>query len=589
MGERRKKVIPHLVVASPLGIILLTSCMAAPFLLPIAFEFARNLIQTGLSNYGSKHRDNLSILVDRLASPYMQGLPPISAMSPGAPGQSAFLGQGAIPGQYGMGVQPGFPNQPNMLQQQYSGQPGASDPNNPYGGMPQAYPGSTPNPYEQQQMNPYGNAGGYQYGVQNPYGTPNPYGQPNPYGTAQYGQQSPYGTVQYGQANPYGTGQYGQQNPYGTVQYGQANPYGAGQYGQQNPYGTVQYGQPNPYGTAQYGQQSPYGTVQYGQPNPYGTGQYGQPNPYDPNQYGQQNQSGTTQYGQQNPYGTTGQYGQQNTYGGTAGSQQPYDPNNPYGQSANGQGYGQSGYSNAQGYGAAPAYGGGYGAGTMGQPYGMQPYSGGGYGNQPYGTGAVYGRGLSEPVAVDVAMIRQKRTERGKEIVLMNDGEVLKDGGANKEAGDRFKIVVRANCDCYIYITSIDGSGWVEPVFPSKESKVTNPVKKDEEYAFPETGHWYALDEIKGIESFFVVASVNRRLDLEESVSKLAGEKRPNVKIVAKVEEPPIIPRGVGSVRTKGILKVQDETGTAVQVTPLSYAATPPNQDVTVTRWFKHE
>ena len=534
MGERRKKVIPHLVVASPLGIILLTSCMAAPFLLPIAFEFARNLIQTGLSNYGSKHRDNLSILVDRLASPYMQGLPPISAMSPGAPGQSAFLGQGAIPGQYGMGVQPGFPNQPNMLQQQYSGQPGASDPNNPYGGMPQAYPGSTPNPYEQQQMNPYGNAGGYQYGAQNPYGTPNPYGQPNPYGTAQYGQQSPYGTVQYGQANP-------------------------------------------------------YGAVQYGQSNPYGTGQYGQPNPYDPNQYGQQNQSGTTQYGQQNPYGTTGQYGQQNTYGGTAGSQQPYDPNNPYGQSANGQGYGQSGYSNAQGYGAAPAYGGGYGAGTMGQPYGMQPYGGGISGNQPYGTGAVYGRGLSEPVAVDVAMIRQKRTEKGKEIVLMNDGEVLKDGGANKEAGDRFKIVVRANCDCYIYITSIDGSGWVEPVFPSKESKVTNPVKKDEEYAFPETGHWYALDEIKGIESFFVVASVNRRLDLEESLSKLAGEKRPNTKIVAKVEEPPIIPRGVGSVRTKGILKVQDETGTAVQVTPLSYVATPPNQDVTVTRWFKHE
>jgi len=196
---------------------------------------------------------------------------------------------------------------------------------------------------------------------------------------------------------------------------------------------------------------------------------------------------------------------------------------------------------------------------------------------------------LSEPVAVDGALVRQKQTEKGKEIVLMNDGEVLKDGGVNKEAGDRFKIVVRTNCDCYIYITSVDGSGWAEPVFPTIDSKVVNPVRKDEEYAFPETGHWYTLDQIKGIESFFVVASVNRRLDLEESLSKLAAEKRPNVNIVAKVEEPPVIPRGVGSVKTRGILKVQDETGTAIQLTPLSYAATPPNQDVTVTRWFKHE
>jgi hypothetical protein len=58
---------------------------------------------------------------------------------------------------------------------------------------------------------------------------------------------------------------------------------------------------------------------------------------------------------------------------------------------------------------------------------------------------------------------------------------------------------------------------------------------------------------------------------------------------VAKVEEPPVIPRGVGSVQTRGIVKVQDDTGTKVQVTPLSYAANPPAQDVTVTRWFNHE
>lgn len=186
-------------------------------------------------------------------------------------------------------------------------------------------------------------------------------------------------------------------------------------------------------------------------------------------------------------------------------------------------------------------------------------------------------------------MIRQKVTEHGKEVMLMNDGEVLKDGRVNKDAGDRFKIVVRTNCDCYLYITTIDGSGWAEPVFPASDSKIQNPVKKDQEYAFPADGHWYTLDQAKGIESFFVVASANRRQDLEESFAQLAAEKRPEVKMVAKVEEPPIIPRGVGSVTTRGILKVQDDTGTTVQVTPLSYAASQSGQDVTVTRWFKHE
>jgi hypothetical protein len=76
---------------------------------------------------------------------------------------------------------------------------------------------------------------------------------------------------------------------------------------------------------------------------------------------------------------------------------------------------------------------------------------------------------------------------------------------------------------------------------------------------------------------------------LEESMAALAAETRPPVKIVAKVEEPPVIPRGVGAVNTRGIIKVQDETGTSVQVTPLSYVAGQPGQDVTVTRWFKHE
>jgi len=282
-----------------------------------------------------------------------------------------------------------------------------------------------------------------------------------------------------------------------------------------------------------------------------------------------------------NPYGTAG-----------------YDPNNPYvngqTQAAYGQSYGQAqtGYGTTSPYGTQQSQQQPYGSYGATQPYGtQQPYGATGYGaQQPYGAGGVYPRGLGgEPVAIDVALVRQKQTAKGKEVVLMNDGEALKDGGTNPEAGDRFKVVVRLNCDCYLYIMAIDGSGWAEPVFPKKDGKTANPLKKDQEYAFPEGPHWFTLDQIKGIESFFVVGAVSQRSDLEESFAQIGAEKRPETKIVAHVEEAPVIPRGVASVSTRGILTVKDETGTSIQVTPLSYAADQAGQDVTVTRWFKHE
>ena len=513
-----------------LGSLLLTSCAAAPFLVPIGIEFARNLFQTSSQNYGSAYRDNLNNLVGRLASPYMQKLPPMAGVGPGMPGQPGFQGQPGLPGQ------PGMPQQQYPGQQTYPGQAGTYDPNNPYGTPATAYPGASAYP-------------GGTASPPNPYGTTPSYsGQPGMPQQQYPGQQSYPGQQTY----PGQTGAYDPNNPYGA---GAQNPYGqpASPYGTPSPYGQS----PNPAGG-----QSPYGSQ-----NPYGNSGY------------------QTQPGQANPYGSTNpQYGSQN----------PYGTQNPYGAGATAQGYGQTqpGYGQAQpGYGTPSPYGtqqqqqayGGYG--TAGQQSGGQPYGG-----AQYGAPGIYPRGLSaEPIAVDVALVRQKLTPKGKQVVLMNDGEVLKDGGANKDAGDKFKLVVRTNCDCYLYAISIDGSGWAQNVWPAKLDQTQIPLKKDQEYAFPEGNFWYSLDQVKGIETFFIVASASRRTDLEESMAQFAGKERPPVQIVAKVEEPPVVPRGVGSVKTRGIVTVKDESGTSATVTPLSYMGSQPGQDVTVTRWFKHE
>ena len=531
------------------GTLLLTSCAAAPFLVPVAFEFARNLFQTGLQNYGSKHRDNLSNLVNRLASPYTQNLPPpMAGGGPGMPGQPGFQGQPGIQGQPGFPGQPAAQGQPGMPQQQYTGQqtlpgqagtvyPGATaSPANPYATTPgyQGQPGMPQQQYPGQQTFP-GQAGAYD--PNNPYGTgtQNSYGQPAlPYGTP-----SPYGQT----TSPYSQNPYGAQNPYGNSGYqtqpSQPNPYGSTnqQYGTQNPYGNTGY-PPQPGSAPQYGTTNPYGTVA---PNPYGTpSPYGQASQYPP-QTGQIDPYAAQGYGQAQPG-----YGAPSQYGAPQQQQQAY---------------------------------GGYGTAGQSQPYGGQPYGGSG----------IYPRSVpAEPVGVDVALVRQKQTAKGKEVVLMDDGEVLHDGGGKKDAGDKFKLVVRTNCDCYVYIVSIDGSGWAEPVFP-KPGTTPTPLKKDQEVAFPEGPYWFSLDQVKGIETFFIVASANPRTDLEEIMAKMAAETRPAVPIVAKVEEPPVIPWGVGSTRTRGVITVKDETGSPAQLTPVSYVASEPGQDVTVTRWFRHE
>ena len=290
-------------------------------------------------------------------------------------------------------------------------------------------------------------------------------------------------------------------------QQGTAGQYGAGGYGgyvdPYNPTGAMPgagyppggYG-PQAYG---YGGMSGYGgTGGYGgmQSSPYGyqgqTGGY-----YDPNNPyaavpGMNVQAPA--YGMNQQYG--GQFGGQ--YGGQMGGFPP-QPGYPGAQSLPPQpGYPAAapgsaapqitpGYPGGQvmpGYGQQPmqqAMGGAYQQQSM-DPYqqqvmqgyqqpAMQPGMPGGYQQQamqgyqqpmaaqPYGyqgqapnvgvgySGQIYPRsvpGPVEPVTLDVALIRQITIPAGKQVSLMQDGETLK-GGPD---GDRFKLVVRTNCEC---------------------------------------------------------------------------------------------------------------------------------------------
>lgn len=527
-----------------LPFLLLASCAAAPFLIPAGIEFARNLLVTGNKNYGGKYSEDMNRLMVRLSTPYVaMGLP--MGTSPAALVPPTMLMQ----------------QQQAMMNAQASGQPGMGmgmgmgypDPYNPAGGMAGGYG---------MQGQGYGGMGGY--------GGMSGYGGMGGYGTSQYG------TSQYGYQGQAG-GYYDPNNPYASVPgmnvqapaYGMSQPYG-GQYGQYGgqPYGGQMGGYPpQPGFPAQQGLPPqpgypsaapgmavpspapgypPQGLQAYGQ-QPMQQGMYQQP--MDPYQ-----QQAMQQY-QQQPMqqGAMGGYQQQamQSYG-----QQPV------------QGYQQP----VQAY-AQPG---------MSQPYGQSPNVGVSY------QAGVYPRGIpgpAEPVALDVALIRQVTGPNGKQVALVQDGETLKGG----QDGDRFKLVVRTNCECFVYVISIDGSGWAQSLFPVANGTVNNPLKPEIEQAFPDGPYWFTLDQFKGVETFFLVASPARRTDVEESLGQLAGQQRPAGQVAAQVEEPAIIPNGFGKTQAGQAAQVQDDSQQAVQVTPLSYVAAKVGDDVRVTRWFRHQ
>jgi hypothetical protein len=487
-----------------LGFLLLSSCAAAPFLIPAGVEFARNLLVTSNTNYGKKYSADMNQLMMRLSTPYVaMGLPPGTPQSALIPPAMLQQQQQAMMNQMGGQGMPGQPGQ------------GMQTPGYPVGG------------YGQQQAYGYGGMQGSQYGGQPGYSDPN-----NPNLAPGTNIQAPvYGMQQFG--GQY-AGQYGGQSG--------AQPYG-GQMGGLPP----QPGYPSQQGLppqAGYPAAAPGSTAPLATP---GYPQQSMPMQQQPQMY---------QQPAMDPY-------QQQAMAGMQGYQQQGMPGMQPSQQPMMSGYQQPGAGQGYGYQGAPNVGVGY-------------------------PGQIYPRSVTspaEPVALDVALVRQINTATGKQVELMKDGEMLK-GGPN---GDRFKLVVRTNCECFVYIILIDGSGWAQPVFPVPNGSVANPMKPEVEQALPEGQYWFTPDEYKGVETFFLVASPARRTDLEESLAQLVGQQRPAKQVTARVEEPAVIPNGFGKAETGKNTIVRDETQQETQVTALSYVAVKPGEDVRITRWFNHQ
>lgn len=290
-------------------------------------------------------------------------------------------------------------------------------------------------------------------------------------------------------------------------------------------------------------------------------------------------------YPQQQPYGYDPYAGQQGypSHQDPQSHTQAYDPyyqqqeHHPYGQTYSSDPYGQ-------------------------QHYPQDPYASQSHPQDPYAQPSYPPETYHQPdtgipiqetgarIGLDVVMVK-KVTRNGATLLLpIKDGDVLKDGRGNPKAGDKFRIMFRPNMDGYVYIIAIDGSGWAQGIFPPPTSPLANPVKADQQYVIPENNNWFSLDQYRGIETIFFVASKERRQDIEDILQSITGRERPASETPRQVTKVAMVPNGVGGARPSAdpfhlsTGSEQDHT-----IIPTSYLAKTAGEDLRLTRWFQHQ
>ena len=341
----------------------------------------------------------------------------------------------------------------------------------------------------------------------------------------------------------------------------------------QQPYDPYQNQQP------QYDENSPYSNNQHPnqgqQGNPYPTDP-GYPNqqasapeysPYPQNQYPQQGQQAEAYPNNQNGYSNQNPYPNQTPYPAQG---QPYpDPSYPMDQQ--GQPY-PTPYANA-GIASAPAY--------PNQPQGSPDYQ-----TAQFGTA----QPAAAPMSLDVLLVKKHMVNGVRSYLPIKDGDILLDGRGNPQAGDKFRVMFRANTDGYVYVIAVDGSAWAQGIFPSAASPFANPVKAGQQYLLPEGNNWFSLDQFKGIETIFFVASHARRPDIEQILTTITGRERHPAEKPLAVSEPAIIPNGFSGTRPgSSPFAFKTSQSSQQELLPTTYFVKTAGKDLRITRWFRHQ
>ena len=187
----------------------------------------------------------------------------------------------------------------------------------------------------------------------------------------------------------------------------------------------------------------------------------------------------------------------------------------------------------------------------------------------------------SQQLDVQFDLVREVNQGGNYQAQWMKDGDRL-------TQRDNYKVVFQSNIPCYIYIVQLDSTGKMDTIFPSRYSRGGNPVDSTANYSVPADENWFYLNENKGIETIYFIASKERRNDIEELLYNLEAKNSYLVQMqrVSMQSYAPVY-RGIGGVRESCRQAVRFQNGNQGEYGSTLFSSI--DADFVVTRWFYHE
>ncbi len=100
------------------------------------------------------------------------------------------------------------------------------------------------------------------------------------------------------------------------------------------------------------------------------------------------------------------------------------------------------------------------------------------------------------------------------------------------KSGDKFKLMIELQRKCYLYVIYNNSQGEMSLLFPYNLEQFENDYQLSKRYFLPPREAWYELDDHTGLETFYVIASSQRLMDVEylfKQYETVEPSRKPNI------------------------------------------------------------
>ena len=91
------------------------------------------------------------------------------------------------------------------------------------------------------------------------------------------------------------------------------------------------------------------------------------------------------------------------------------------------------------------------------------------------------------------------------------------------KTGDQLKMFVELRKPCFVYVIHHGARGEIQRLFPYDIQQFTADYQTSKIYEIPPNDGWFRINEQAGLETFYLVASVQRLADLEQLLATYAA------------------------------------------------------------------